>query len=211
MKKIINYLFITGVIFTLVPGCKGKEKVENDPRSVVTAFFERMSKKDLDGAAKLATKDSKTTIDLMKKAMDAAEKMGMDKDSMIKNDDPTEEFKKMVIGEAKINGDNATVAVTNTVKDNKMNEFPLKKEGGEWKVDFSMATLMKMGMDKTENTGTDENKKNDTDTTGTTDEMKDLINSDSLKKGLNDLDSVLKELDHEKLKEALKELDKIKQ
>ena len=170
-----------------------------------------MSKKDLDGAAKLATKDSKTTIDLMKKAMDAAEKMGMDKDSMIKNDDPTEEFKKMVIGEAKINGDNATVAVTNTVKDNKMNEFPLKKEGGEWKVDFSMATLMKMGMDKTENTGTDENKKNDTDTTGTTDEMKDLINSDSLKKGLNDLDSVLKELDHEKLKEALKELDKIKQ
>ncbi len=195
----------------LFTGCKGKEKVGNDPRSVMVAFFERMSKKDLDGAARLSTKDSKSTIDMMKKAMDAAEKMGMDKDSTVKNDDPSEEFKKMVIGEAKINGDNATVTVTNTVKNNEKNEFPLKKEGGEWKVDFSMATLMKMGMDKAKNTSTDDNKMNEADTTEITDKMKDLINSDTLKKGLNDLDSVLKELDPEKMKEALKELDKLKQ
>ncbi|MBK9465825.1 MAG: DUF4878 domain-containing protein, partial [Chitinophagaceae bacterium] len=133
MKKITNSLLIAGAIVMLTAGCKGKDKVVNDPKAVVVAFFERMAKKDFDGAAALATKDSKATLDMMKKAIDAAEKMGM-KETTPK-DDPTEEFKKMVIGEAKIDGDNATVSVTNTVKNNKTNDFPLKKEGGSWKVD----------------------------------------------------------------------------
>ncbi len=215
MKKITNYLFIAGAIVMLATGCKGKEKVANDPKAVVIAFFEKMAKKDLDGAAALATKDSKATIDMMKKAMDAAEKMGMKEDTADKND-PTEEFKKMVIGEAKIDGDKATVSVTNTVKGNKTNEFPLKKEDGQWKVDFSMATLMKMGMDDAgkNDSGDSNTNGNSTDTTGMTDKMKEFLNADSLKKGLEGLDSILKTLDPEKMKEmkeALKELEKMKQ
>lgn len=215
MKKISAFSMLAGIILVLAAGCKGKEKVVNDPKAVVTAFFERMSKKDLDGAAALATKDSKTVIDLMKKAMDAAEKMGMDKDSAAKKDDPSEEFKQMVIGEAKIDGDNATVSVTNKVKDNKVVEFPLKKEDGQWKVDFSMGTLMKMGMDQASKDGKDgDNDSNNIDTTDMSEKMKEFMNTDTLKKGLQDLDSLMKNIDPEKMKEmkeALKELDKLKQ
>jgi hypothetical protein len=208
MKKLTtNYFFIASAIMLLIAGCKGKDKqVENDPKAVVIAFFEKMAKKDLDGAAKLATKDSKGTIDMMKKAIDAAEKMGM-KDSKEK-DDPSEDFKNMVIGEAKIDGDKATVSVTNKAKDDGVKEFPLKKEGGEWKVDFSMATLMKMGMDEAGKKGTGTN---DSDTTGGMDKLKDLMNSDTLKKALQGLDTLMKEIDPEKMKEAMKELDKLKQ
>ncbi|MDZ4809838.1 MAG: hypothetical protein SGI96_16475 [Bacteroidota bacterium] len=110
----------------LVAGCKGKDKqVENDPKAVVTAFFQRMSEKDVDGAAKLATKESKGTLDIIKKAVDAAEKMGL-KDSIGK-DDPSDDFKNMVIGEAKINVGNTTVSVSNMAKDDGIKEFPLKK------------------------------------------------------------------------------------
>ena len=55
-----------------------------------------------------------------------------------KEKDNAEDFKNMKIGEAKIDGDNATVSVTNPGKDNATFDFPLKKEGGDWKVDFSM-------------------------------------------------------------------------
>lgn len=190
MKKLTIYFVFATTLLLIIAGCKGKDKVANDPKAVVTAFFERMSKKDLEGAAKLATKDSKGTIDMMKKAMDAAEKMGEAKDSTAKDSDPSEDFKKMVIGEAKINGETATVSVTNTDKNNETNEFPLKKEGGEWKVDFSMATLMKMGMDKA---GTEMNSmNNDDDSTGLNESMKDLMNSDSLKQALGQLDSLMK-------------------
>ena len=142
MIKKLNTLLIAATVLTLAVGCKGKDSVANDPKTVLISFFERMSKKDFDGAAKLATKDSKSTMDMMKKAMDAAEKMGGLSDKT-KKDDPSEEFKKMQVGDAKIDGDNATVSVTNPSKDNNVVNFPLKKEGGSWKVDFSMATLMK--------------------------------------------------------------------
>lgn len=207
MKKLItNYFVIAGAIALLITGCKGKDaKVADDPKAVVMAFFERMSKKDIDGAAKLATKDSKATLDMMKKAIDAAEKMGIDKDKTAK-DDPSEDFKNMVIGEAKIDGDKATVSISNKVKNDGMKDFPLKKEGGSWKVDFSMGTLMQMGMDKAGKNDWDNNS-NDIDTGA----MKDFMNMDTLKKGIQGLDSIVKEIDPEKMKEVMKELEKLKQ
>lgn len=205
MKKIIsNYFVIAGAIMLLITGCKGKDaQIQNDPKAVVLAFFERMSKKDIDGAAKLATKESKPTLDMMKKAIDAAEKMGMDKDKTAK-DDPSEDFKNIVVGDAKINGDKATVAITNKAKNDGTKEFPLVKEGGAWKVDFSMATLMQMGMD--EKAG-----KNDWDTNTDTTTVKDYMNIDTIKKGLEGLDTLLKSVDPEKMKEMMKELEKLKQ
>lgn len=168
---------MTTMFLALLAGCKGKDKtIANDPKAVVTAFFERMSKKDMDGAAKLATKESKATLDMMKKAIEAAEKMGV-KDTSSK-DDPAAEFKNMEIGEVKIDGDNATVAVTNHAKGNETNQFPLKKENGEWKVDFSMGTLMKMGMDEA---GKKKNEDNTgADSSGVDKIFKDLMNNDTL-------------------------------
>lgn len=187
------------LLAALITGCGGKDKVANDPKAVVVAFFERMANKDIDGAAKLATKDSKGTMDMMKKAIDAAEKMkGAMKDMKQEEEDPVAEFKNMEFGEAKVDGDNATVAVINKKK-NETIEFPLKKEGGSWKVDFSMATLMKMGMDKANKD--ENNMDNPVDTTG----MNNLenFNADTLKKSLEMVDTMLKQLNPEKMKELM--------
>ena len=190
MRKLVFASFMAGLFALLLTGCKGKDKaVAADPKSVITAFFEKMSKKDIDGATKLCTKESKTTMDLMKKGIEAAEKM---KESGAKTEEE-DEFKNMQIGEAKIDGDNATVSVTNTKKKETV-DFPLKKEDGEWKVDFTMSTLMKMGMDAKKDGGDDLFKTDETvDTTGMQ-EMKDLMNSDTLKNELNKLKDELKEV-----------------
>jgi preprotein translocase subunit SecD len=214
MKKITNLLFIAGAIAMLATGCKGKDKVANDPKAVVMAFFEKMSKKDIDGAAKLATKDSKSTMDMMKKGMDMAEKM---KDSMkdAKAKDDTEGFKDVEFGETKVDGDNATVSITNKKKEHTM-DFPLKKEGGDWKVDFTMGTLMKMGMDQMKKSGNEnpfENKGNGTDTSGSMKDLEKLMNSDTLKAGLEKAKEMLEKIkpeDLEKAKEMMKNLEKMK-
>lgn len=203
MKKVMNSFLAVAVIALAIAGCKGKDGVADNPKAVLIAFFERMSKKDLEGAAKLATKDSKGTMDMMKKAMDMAEKMkGLDK----KDEDPAEDFKNMEVGDAKIDGDNATVSVTNKKK-NETVDFPLKKEGGSWKVDFSMATLMKMGMDKAKQGGNDINQED-------IEKMKNF-NMDSLTDQINSaLDTVKKALSPEnmdKMKDAMKELEKMNQ
>lgn len=199
----MNSFLAVAVIALAIAGCKGKDGVADNPKAVLIAFFERMSKKDLEGAAKLATKDSKGTMDMMKKAMDMAEKMkGLDK----KDEDPAEDFKNMEVGDAKIDGDNATVSVTNKKK-NETVDFPLKKEGGSWKVDFSMATLMKMGMDKAKQGGNDINQED-------IEKMKNF-NMDSLTDQINSaLDTVKKALSPEnmdKMKDAMKELEKMNQ
>lgn len=190
MRKLVFASFLAGLFALLLTGCKGKDKaVAADPKSVITAFFEKMSKKDIDGATKLCTKESKTTMDLMKKGIEAAEKM---KESGAKTEEE-DEFKNMQIGEAKIDGDNATVSVTNTKKKETV-DFPLKKEDGEWKVDFTMSTLMKMGMDAKKDGGDDLFKTDESaDTTGMQ-ELKDLMNSDTLKNELNKLKDELKEV-----------------
>lgn len=203
MKKVMNSILAVAVIALAIAGCKGKDGVADNPKAVLIAFFERMSKKDLEGAAKLATKDSKGTMDMMKKAMDMAEKM---KGTQKEDDDPAEDFKNMEVGDAKIDGDNATVAVTNKKK-NETVDFPLKKEGGSWKVDFSMGTLMKMGMDKAKQDGKEIDQED-------IDKMKNF-NMDSLQNQINSaLDTVKKALSPEnmdKMKDAMKELEKMNQ
>jgi hypothetical protein len=187
MKKIAIVTLMAGFIALLITGCKGKDKAAGgDPKTVLTAFFEKMAKKDIDGAAKLCTKDSKGTMDLMKKGVEAAEKM-KGKEGEVKEED---DFKDMLVGDAKIDGDNATVSVTNTKKKETV-EFPLKKEDGAWKVDFTMSTLMKMGMDAKKDNGEDLFKEEDiTDTT--LNELKDL--GDTLKQKLDEMKNELKDV-----------------
>jgi len=199
MKKIFSFLLLAIAMGSISTGCGGGGMSNASPKEVLVAFFEKLSKKDIEGATKLATKDSKATMDMMKKGLDMAEKM---KDQIKDKEDPTEEFKNMEVGEAKINGDNATVAVKNKKKEEEV-EFPLKKEDGAWKVDFSMATLMKMGMDQ-------KNKHNAMDGE---DSMKGMegVDSASIQEGLKVMDSALKKVDPKKLEETMKALEKLKQ
>ena len=71
---------------------------------------------------------------------------------IIKENDPTEKFKDIEIGEARIEGDNAYVPYKVTLMTSRI-DFPLKKEDGAWKVDFSMSTMMKMGWDQAKKQG----------------------------------------------------------
>jgi hypothetical protein len=198
MKKILGCLLLFAVAGTLFTGCGGNSMSNASPKEVLVAFFERISKKDIDGAAKLATSESAFIMELMKTQLKKAEglenKMEMD---------PTEEFKNVEVGEAKINGDMATVSIRSK-KYNREIDFPLKKEGGGWKVDFSMNTLMKMGENARNKAMEDGDRDDDT-------EPLKGMDSISLKKGLEAMDSVLKHADPKQLEEMKKALDKLKQ
>ena len=114
MKKIFSFFLLAIAMGSISTSCGGGGMSNASPKEVLVAFFEKLAKKDIDGATKLATKDSKSTMDMMKKGLDMAEKM---KDQIKDKEDPTEEFKNMEVGEAKINGDNATVSVKNKKKE----------------------------------------------------------------------------------------------
>lgn len=211
MKQTVTFFVAAAAMMLAITGCKGKGAVADDPKAVIVAFFERMAQKDIEGAAKLATKDSKAALDMMKKGMEMAEKFKDMKTE--KDEDPAEEFASMEFGETKVDGETATVAVYNKKKDETI-DFPLKKEDGSWKVDFSMSTLMKMGMDKAKEkrmNGMDENDEDDMN--DAMEKMKNF-NMDSLQKGLKMLDSTLKTIDPEKMKQmqdVLKNMQKTEQ
>lgn len=173
MKKTTQLFLAVAAMATIVfASCSGGA---NEPKAVVKAFFEKLSKKDVDGAAKHATASSKSTLDMMKKGLEMADKMPKES----KEKDPAEEFKNMEFGEARISGDTAYVPVGK--KGEKMSDIPLVKEDGKWKVDFSMGTLMKMGNDEKDTEGVNE--------------MENL-NSDSVNQELNRMtDSITQRLD----------------
>jgi hypothetical protein len=201
MKPLTNVFFIAAIAAIVTVSCKSKDSTSSDPKIVLTSFFERLSKKDFDGASQLASKDSKSMLDMMKMGMDMAEKM---KGNMSADKDMAEKFKDVKIDEAKIDGDKATVAIENNKTSDKF-DFPLVKEDGNWKVDFSMSTLMKMGMNMAD-------KKKDMNSSNNTDDGKyNQITADSLKKELKKADSLLKTVDPEKMKEAMKALEQLKQ
>ena len=62
----------------------------------------------------------------------------------------------MEFGDAKIEGDKATVPVKEK-KSGETTNYTLKKEDGVWKVAFDKATMTKMGTDKIKEKGMDTN------------------------------------------------------
>jgi hypothetical protein len=137
MKK-LSAAFALLTVSLLIANCSGSNG--SDPKTTLVAFFEALGKKDMEGARKLATADSKSMFDLIE--------MGT---KMAKNakDMDMEKFDKakMEIGDAKIEGDKATVPVKEKAS-GEMTNFILKKESGGWKVAFDKASMMQMGMDK---------------------------------------------------------------
>ena len=120
-----------------------------DPKAVLISFFDAMAKKDIATARKLATKDSEGMFAIMEGAMKMAEN--------ITDDKTKEQFdrSKMEFGNAKIDGDRATVNVKDT-KSGESIDFVLKKEGGSWKVAMDMGTMMNMAGEKMKQEGNTE-------------------------------------------------------
>jgi len=139
MKKL---LFAAAIISSAVffASCKSGG---GDPKTTLIAFFDALSKKDIEGARKLATAESKSMLDMMDMAM-----------KMSKDTKETEKYDKtkMEFGEPKIEGDKATIAVKEKASGESTN-FTLKKEGGAWKVAFDKTSMMQMGMDKVNEKG----------------------------------------------------------
>ncbi len=178
IKKITMLLLVASCLAYL--SCSSP--ASGNPEKTLTAFFEAMEKKDVAAARKLATDDSKQLLDMW--------------ETQMKNNMPESnkyDRSKVEIGETKIDGNNATVAVKEKTSGESVN-FPLQKVGGDWKVSFSMASLMKMGMEKMQEKGI-----NLTDSLGSAmDKLKD-INLDSLQKSMKinskDMDSAMKLLE----------------
>jgi len=133
MKKFILSA-ITIFVFAVI-GCNTSS---SDPKGVLKNFVEALGKKDIEGAKKYATKDSEAMLGMMQMALSMAPKDT--KDSIYNKDN-------MDFGDAKIEGDKATVPVKNK-KSDETTVYTLKKEDGAWKVAFDKATMGQMGADK---------------------------------------------------------------
>lgn len=136
-----NFFLLGITVFVLVlSGCQSGGS--GNPKEVLSQFFKALSKKDVDQAKKYATKDSEGMLNMME--------MGMKMSANMQNDHADKMLEMMQnvdMGNPVINGDKATI----TVKDKKSGEstdFILRKENGNWKVAFDMATLMEMGNQK---------------------------------------------------------------
>lgn len=172
MKKIL--LAAMAGLLVLTIGCKSGG---GDPKIVLSSFFEALAKNDMAKARTLSTADSKSLLDMMEMAMktDAKE---------------TQKFNpaNMQFGEAKIDGDKATIPVKEMASGETMN-YSLKKESGDWKVAFDKNSLMTMGMEKMKQEGLQ-------DSVGNVLEELKNIDTDSLKASMNEgmkiLDSVNK-------------------
>ena len=136
MKKVLFSVAAMAALW-LVTACGGGGG--NNPKDVAKNFFEAIKTFNIDEAAKYATKDSKSMLDLMKMGMSfAKENMDSIKNEMAKQ--------KIEYSEPVINGDEATVSVTVDGKDK--TDFKLKKEEGQWKVAFDKNSMMQQGMNK---------------------------------------------------------------
>lgn len=145
MKKII--LPVAILLTYSIIGCKSNG---SDPKGVLMSFFDALGKKDIEGAKKYATKESEAMLGMIQMGMSMAPDSTKDQ----KYDKSNMEF-----GDAKIDGDKATVPV----KDKKSGEttnYSLKKESGAWKVAFDKETMTKMGTDKMKEKGMDPSKMN---------------------------------------------------
>ena len=184
MKKLFVAVFAFSAVYMSSCNSGG-----GDPKAVLVSFFDAMAKKDIAAARKLATADSKGMFDLMEMGMKMAENTADDKTK--------EQFdkSKMEFGEAKIDGDRATVNVKETKNGESIN-FVLKKEGGSWKVAMDMATMMSMGAEKMKEEGMSDDEMNKLK-----DDMEKLknISPDSMQKlmnkGMQALDSMDKMLE----------------
>jgi hypothetical protein len=170
MRKKFFVLSILGSLL-FMNSCRNSA---GDPKGVLLSFFDALGKKDIEGARKFATAESKSMLDMIDMGLKAA-KDNKDMDKFDKS--------KMEFGEAKIDGDKAIVPVKEK-SSGELTNFSLKKENGAWKVAFDKSSMMEMGMEKMKEHGG---------------------NTDSLKKGMDEL----KDMNIDSVKDAMEKSTKI--
>lgn len=137
MKKIF---FAAAILLAAVAfySCKGKSSTATaaaeDPKTVLTNFFDALSKADIEKAKSLSTPESQMMLGL------AQSRLQGNKEMLAKYDKS-----KVTFGEAKISGDSAVVPI---ITNNSSVDFPLRKIDGSWKVDFTLSSMMGSNMDK---------------------------------------------------------------
>ncbi|MDB5201292.1 MAG: hypothetical protein JWQ27_701 [Ferruginibacter sp.] len=138
MKKIGAVAVMISMAFLF--SCNSNTTTSEDPKAVLSAFVEALARKDIATARRLSTTESSFFLEKMEIAFKKSDK------------EPTELFdrSKITYGEATINGDNATVPVT--VSGETVN-YALRKEAGQWKVNFDFATMAGVAMDKMKEKG----------------------------------------------------------
>lgn len=147
MKHILKYIISILLVSNLVIACN--TTTSNNPNEVLQSFFEDLSKRDIDGASKYVTANSRTTMQLMKKGLAEAERA---KDS-IPQKDFLKEFEGLSFSPAKITGNAAIITVSSKNHEIPDADFKLIKENSGWKVDFTMETLLRMGMESAKKSG----------------------------------------------------------
>ena len=148
MKKILVLAMAFSII--IISGCKSAGK--GDPKEVLHNFLMALSQKDFSKAKTYATQDSDGMISMMEMGMQNMQNMNPDNHA----DKMMELVNNMQIGSAVIDGEQATVPVTDS-KSKESTDFLLKKEKGDWKVAFDMSTLMNMANKKMKEHGMDMN------------------------------------------------------
>lgn len=144
MKKLIAAALVCTTVFFL--SCNSTDS--NDPKSVLMSFFDALGKKDISAARKLATAESKSMLDMIE--------MGMKMGGAEQKKEDKYDKSKMEFGDAKIEGDKATIPVKDKNSGETTN-YTLKKESGGWKVAFDKSSMMNMGTDKMKEHGDDMN------------------------------------------------------
>ena len=139
------FLFLLTASLISLAGCKSG--AYKDPKTVLSSFLDAIAKKDFTEAKKYTTDDSEPMMNMAQLAM-----------QNIKDDDSSQILQyrqeNIELGDAVINGDNATVPV----KDKKSGEaidFTLKKENSQWKVSVNLPTLLQMARKKMKEHGMD--------------------------------------------------------
>lgn len=187
MKKSIQ-LFAAITLIALSAARCGGDAANGSPREVLIAFAERMSKKDIDGAAKYATAESQVMLNMMKNLVNNPRY----KEQMSKQD-MTEQFNEAEIGEAEINGDVAHVPIKSKKEGFDM-KMPMKKENGAWKVDLTINSMMNSEMTK--------------DGKALLDGEHGKLSADNLNQALRMKDSLMKTLSPEQLEQLQKQVEK---
>ncbi|MGG9971647.1 hypothetical protein ACQ33O_07615 [Ferruginibacter sp. SUN002] len=178
MKKFLFVCVVmsSGFWFT---GCKNND----DPKTVLIAFFNAVGNKDIETAKKLSTADTKKWLDKMAQIFELSKNSGVEEPNSF-------DVNAFDFGDVKIGGDSAIV-LTKEKKTGRINNLKLKKEGGEWKVAIDFAAMDEEAIN-TESTRILDSLK------VSPDNMKSL-NIDSFieaqKKGMKSIDSMLKKIE----------------
>ena len=135
MKKFIISAIAASLL--ILAGCKSGGG--GDPKIALMNFFDALAKKDFTALKKCTTKDSEGMMSMIQMGM---QNMGDKENQMAKY-----EKENIELGTAVIDGDKATVPVTDK-KSGEITDFTLKRESGDWKVAFDKSTLMEMAQKK---------------------------------------------------------------